>query len=100
MDDLELEPVRVVEEHGVVAGQVRVLLGLALELNTLSAHPVRALVDLVARVSLEGDVVESDPVPVEGHVVDLRLAQPDRRPRAGQVPDRLPALALDLGDAV
>jgi hypothetical protein len=43
--DLELEPVRVVEEDGVVARDVRVLLRLALDLGADGEKPLVALVD-------------------------------------------------------
>jgi hypothetical protein len=49
----------------------------------------------------EGDVVDADPVPVERAVgLALRLPEPQRATRPGDVPDRLAALALDLADAV
>ena len=60
VDDLELEPVGVVEEHGVVAGRVAVLLRLALELGADRAQPLGALVDVGARERLEAEVVEAD----------------------------------------
>ena len=72
MDDLQLETVRVVEEHRVVPGEVRVLLRLALELDGLRPQPVGALVHLRPRVRLEGDVVDADAVAVEADVVDAR----------------------------
>src|SRR4051794_8508732 len=100
MDDLQLETVRVIEEHGVVAGEVRVLLRLALELDGLRPHPLGPLVDLRPRVGLEREVVQADAVAIELHVVHLRLAQSDRRARAGQVPDRLASLTFDLRDTV
>ena len=63
-----------------------------------------ALVDDRARDSLESQMVQSDPVAVDPAVTLIRLclclAQPDRAARAGEVPDRLASLALDLPDPV
>ena len=58
---------------------------------------VGSVVDREARRRLEGEVVDADPVAVElalGRA--LRLAQSEPAARAGEVPDRLAALALDL----
>jgi hypothetical protein len=53
---------------------------------------------------LESKVVQPDPVAVDPVValirLCLRLTQPDRAARAGEIPDRLAALALDLPDPV
>ena len=100
MDDLQLDAVRVVEKHRVVPGHVRVLLRAALDLGAASAQPVGALVDREARRRLEREVVQTDPVAVVLVRGRLRLAQADRAAGAGEVPDRLAALALDLADAV
>ena len=99
VDDLELEPVGVVEEDRVVPGMVLVLLGPALDLGAAGAQPVRALVDDFARRRLERDVVDADRVAV----VARRGVCASRSPigaRPAEVPDRLAALALDLGDPV
>ena len=48
--ELELEPVRVVEEDRVVAGRIVVLLRAALDLGALLAKPGGTLVDLPAIV--------------------------------------------------
>src|SRR4051794_3579739 len=126
--DLELETVGVVEEDGVVAGDVAVLLRLplplgadarqpggalphagdvavllrlALQLGADAAQPAGALVDVGARVGLEAEVVQADGVAVvAAELACLRLAQADARAGAAQVEDRLAALALDLADAV
>ena len=100
MDDLELYAVGIVEEHRVVPWHVRVLLRPALDLGTPFAQPLGALVDCEPRRRLEREVVKPDAVPVVLLRGRLRLAQPDRAYGAGQVPDRLAALALDLADAV
>jgi hypothetical protein len=101
VDDLELDAVGIVEEDCVVAGDVAVLLGAALDLRAAGAQPLGALVDDEARASLERQVVEADAVAVVRLVgVCLRLAQPDRAAGAGEVPDRFAALALDLADPV
>src|SRR3954462_10070419 len=100
VDELELEPVGVVEEDRVVAGRVEVLLRPALDLEALLPHPVRALVDDTARRGLDREVVQPDPIAVVALRRGLSLAEPDRAARPPQVPDRLAALALDLGHAV
>src|SRR5215208_5995765 len=71
--DLELDPVRVVEENCVVPELVCVLLRTALDLGAGLADPARALVDRRARDRLERQVVEPDVVPV------VRLAGSRRR---------------------
>src|SRR5204863_9458627 len=93
VDDLQLHPVGVVEEHRVVPRDVRVFLRFALELHRLPARPIGTIVDLRARVRLEREVVEPDGVPVVRLRLALCLAQADGRAGAGEVPDRLPALA-------
>src|SRR5262249_575736 len=97
VDDLQLDPVRVVEENRVVPSGVRVLLRLALELDPLGAGPIRDLVDLGPGVRLERNVVQPDRISIV-RLVALRFAEPDRRAGPGQVPDRLAALAFDLSD--
>src|SRR5207247_9840531 len=63
--------------------------------------PFRALVNRRGRRSLDRDVVQADPVPVVGlSAVGLGLPQSDGAAGAGEVPDRLAALALHLADAV
>src|SRR3954471_13396218 len=94
VDDFQLQPVGIVEEDRVVARAVRVLLRLTLELDVLRAEPVRALVDVRPGLGLEGDVMQADPVAVVRLRLRLRLAQPDRRSRPADVPDRLAAFAL------
>src|SRR5829696_4904501 len=88
--DLELDAVGVVEEDGVVALAVPVILGPALDRHALAAQPLGALVDLLARIDLEADVMDADPVAVVGNGVRVRLllAEPDRRPLAPDVVDR------------
>src|SRR5919201_3116102 len=100
VDDLQLETVRIEEEHRVMPRDVRVFLRLALQLDVLGAQPVGALVDDAARRGLEGKVVQSDAVAVVRRDLRLHLAQPDGRARAADVPDRLAALALDLAHPV
>ena len=73
MDDLELDPVGVIEEDGVVARRVAVLPRWALDLRACADEPVVALVDGRPRARLEGDVVEAYPVAVESAKA-LRLA--------------------------
>src|SRR5438876_4837548 len=92
VDDLEFETVRVVEEHRVIPGDVRVLLRFALELDVVGAQPVRTLVHIRARRRLEGEVMQPHPVTVKWSVSGLSLPQTDGRPRAADVPDRLAAL--------
>jgi hypothetical protein len=65
VDDLELDPVRVVEEDRVVAGHVAVLARGRLDLGADRDEPVVALVDDRARARLEREVVEADPVAVD-----------------------------------
>src|SRR5262245_5426218 len=101
VDDLELEPVRVVEEHRVIPERVGVFLRSALDLCAGVAEPVGPLVDGGARRRLDRDVMKSDRVTVvRGARGRLRLAQADRRRRPPEVVDRLAALALDLADPV
>src|SRR5207248_10826100 len=97
--DLELDSVGVVKEHRVVAGDVAVLLRLALDLGADRARPLGPLVDDRPRVGLEAEMVQADPVAV---VLALarRLADPDPRARTAEVPDRLAVLSLDLVDAM
>ena len=64
VEDLELDAVRVVEEDGVVAGCVGVLLRPALDLGAPVVEPVGALVDGLPRRRLEGEVVKPDAVAV------------------------------------
>src|SRR5207244_3733989 len=75
-------------------------LRLALELDVLRAQPGGALVYLAARVRLEREVVQADAIAVVRLGFGQRLAQAERAARAAQIPDRLPALALHLGDGV
>ncbi len=98
MDDLELDPVGVVEERRVVPGGVRPFLRLVLDLEALGEGPPVALVDELARGGLEREVVEPDRVPV---VLSGRLrfpqAERDADSVAVEIPDRLSALAAKLG---
>jgi hypothetical protein len=99
--ELELEPVRVVEEDRVVAGLVPVGLRAALDLGAVVAKPLGALVDGGPRGDLERDVMEADPVAIVLLVARRgRLAQAERAARAIEVVDRLAALAFDLARAV
>ena len=79
MHELELEPVGVVEEHGVVPGLVPVGLRAALDLGVVRAQPLGPLVDGRPRGDLERDVVQADAVAVV------------RRPRSGVVASRRPS---------
>src|SRR5689334_19401815 len=75
VDDLELEAVRVVEEHRVVAEDVPVLLRLALDLRAGVAQPAGTFVDRAARARLDGEMVQPDRVAVVSLVAPgLRLA--------------------------
>src|ERR1700747_1375667 len=65
VQDLELDAVGVVEEHGVVARHVAVLLGLALDLGAGRIEPFRPLVDDRPRPDLEREMVQPDRVPVD-----------------------------------
>src|SRR5262245_60939111 len=95
VDDLELDPVRVVEEDRVVAGDVPVLLRAALDRDAASAQPVRPLVDVAPRRRLESDVVDTDAVAVERFLRRrLCLSQTERAARARDVPDRLATLSF------
>src|SRR5262249_14155350 len=95
VDDLELDPVRVVEEHGVVARNVGVFLRAALDLDARPlAQPIGPLVDGEAGRRLQAEVVQPDPVAVVAAFgPGLRLSQPDRAARSREIPDRLAALA-------
>src|SRR5437867_579821 len=97
--DLQLDAVGIVEEHGVVAQLVGVLLRTALDLGAVLAQPLGALVDGRAGDRVDRKVVQSDLVAVQRcRALRLRLAQADRRRRAPEVVDRLASLALDLAD--
>src|SRR5947199_9927362 len=61
---LELDSVRVVKEHRVVAGCVVALAGSALDLGTLLPKPGRRLIDCPARWRREREVMHSQPVAV------------------------------------
>src|SRR5262249_33905719 len=88
---------RVVEEDGVVPGDVPVLLGAALDRDATPAQPVGALVDVVPGRRLECDVMDADAVTVEGLLRRyLRLSQAKGAAWARDVPHRLAALGLDL----
>src|SRR5581483_3131451 len=100
VEDLELHPVGVVEEDCVVAGDVGVLLRLALEQRAVGPQPVGTFVHDRARRRLDREMVQADAIPVDVAIAALRFAQADRAACALQVPDRLAALALDLADAV
>ena len=100
MHDFQLDAVGIVKEHGVVPRGVRVLLRAALDLDSLAAEPVRPLVDAPARAGLERQVVQADAVAVVWAVAPaLGLAQAQRAAGAGEVPDRLAALAFHLAHA-
>jgi hypothetical protein len=98
-DELELDPVGVVEEDGVVAREVGVLLRRGLDLGVAGEEPLVPLVDDRARRDLDREVMEADPVAVElpGR---LRLPEADARPGPNEVGDRLAPLPLDLAHAV
>src|SRR5579863_10356353 len=96
VQELELEPIRVVEEHRVITRQVAVVLRLTLDRPASSAHPLRALIHGGPRRDLDGEMVQAYRIPVDRPGLALRLAQADRRSASAQVPDGLAALALDL----
>jgi hypothetical protein len=99
MDDLELDPIWVVEERGVVALRVvRKLLGSAFGFDSLAEHPLPTPIDGRSRRRLERDVVDTDGVAVIGHRVSVRLllSQTDPGVLRLQVPDGFTALALEL----
>src|SRR5262245_52645160 len=62
--DLQLQPVRVVEEDRVVPRHVPVLLWAALDLGALGCEPIAALVDNPSGRRFEREMVEADPIPV------------------------------------
>jgi hypothetical protein len=104
VQQLELDPVRVVEEDGVVAGGVVVLLRPALDLEAAFAQPASPLVHDVPRADVEAQVMEADRVAVVRSRVRIRLllTKAERRdagPLDREVPDRLAALASDLPEA-
>ena len=97
MHELQFEPVGVVEEHGVIPKLVTVRLRTALDLGVVRPQPLGPFVYGRPGADLEGDVVDADAVAVEGAFGRrVRLAQAERGSRAGEVVDRLAALALDL----
>src|SRR5258706_6441416 len=98
-EDLQLDSIRVVEEHRVIPRQVRVFLRLALELGACLSQPLGAFVDDSARRDLECEMVQTERVAVDGSR-RLRLTQPDRRLVPAQVPDRLAGLTFDLADPI
>jgi hypothetical protein len=101
VDDLELDPVRIVKETGVVAADIRPLLGIILDLEALRSRPAEPLVDDVAGRRLEREVVQPHGVPVVWLTRRrLRLPKAERSPDAlaVEIEDRLPALAYDLVD--
>src|SRR5712691_4939522 len=100
VDDLQLDAVGIVEEHGVVVQLVGVLVRPALDLGAVLAQPFRTLVDSRARDRVDRDVMQPDLVAVDrARAPGLRLAQTDRRRWAPQVVDRLSAFALHLADS-
>src|SRR5918994_7632185 len=96
--ELELDPVGVEEEDGVVAGDVVVLARVGFDRRARREQPAVALVDDVARGGVEREVVEPDAVAVRPDPVALRLAEADRAARAAEIPDRLAALPLHFAD--
>jgi len=95
---LELDPVGVVEEDGVVARRVVVLRRTALDPGAVLAEPARPLVDDLTRGNVEADVVDADGVAVVGGVVGVGalLAQTQRgdtRALDREIVDRLALLA-------
>jgi hypothetical protein len=62
--DLELDAVRVVEEHRVIPRHIGVFLRPALDLRSALAEPFGALGDRAARRRREAEVVQSDLVAV------------------------------------
>lgn len=57
MDDLELHPVRIMEEEGVVTRRVVVLSRPTLDLDAVLARPAGPVVDNRATAGREGDVM-------------------------------------------
>jgi hypothetical protein len=99
--DFQLDAVGIVEEHRVIPRHVPILLRAALDLGALRAEPFGPLADRGSRGGIEREVVQADPIAVVGTVGRrLRFSQTERGSGAGEVPDRLTALALDLADAV
>src|SRR5688572_27634269 len=102
VEDLELEAVRVVEEDRVIALGVLVLLWARLDLGAAGAQPLGALVDDIARICPEREVVDAEVVAVVRlHRARLALAQADRphSALAADVEDALATLTLDLRQA-
>ena len=98
-DDLELHPVGIVEEAGVVPRHVRPLLRLVLDLQPLRRRPGEPLVDGLPRGRLECEMVQPDRVAVvRSRRGGLRLAERERGADAlaVEVPDGLASLADDL----
>ena len=59
--DLQLDPIRVVEEDRVVARRIGVFARLALDHGAPLAQPTEALVHDVARAGVEADVMNATP---------------------------------------
>ncbi len=74
VDELELEPVGVVEEQGVVARRVVVLAWAAFDVRLLVFQPGGALVDQRTAAGREGDVVDAHRVAVIRRGMDIGLA--------------------------
>src|SRR5205809_601545 len=99
VDDLEFDPVGVVEERGVIALDiVWELLRRAFDLDALLENPLPAPIDGIARRCLERDVVNAYGIPVIRHGVriGLLLSQPEPRVRSLQIPDLLAALSFEF----
>ena len=102
MQQLELDPIGVVEERRVVAGDVlRKLFRSALGLDVLGQNPLPALIDSVTRRRLEGEVMDTHGITIVGDRMRIRLFLAEAEPgvRGLQVPDRLATLALELEHA-
>src|SRR3954464_3063746 len=79
VNDLQLDPVGIKEEHCVVPQRVRIFLWPTFDLRTLGRQPFGSFVHRAARCCLEREVVQPDLVTVEWLAArGLRLAQADR----------------------
>jgi hypothetical protein len=97
--DFDLDAVRVIEEHGVIARRVGVLLRDALDPYTALTRPLGGAIDRSSRATVDRDVMNADRVAI----MRLRVLRPPRAQAnraasvsTNEVVDGLTALALDL----